>query len=476
MLTPTQQQQNIINLAVQSNNIVIEARAGASKTTTCEMIANKVVKPSLYIAFNKDIASEAEGRFPSHVTCKTIHSLAYKEIIKFPKSKMGQKLQANLDINDIREVNDVCGFTTFTDEEQEIEFLLNVRDTVISFCQSADKEITDRHIPITEEASTLRDIDVVKCAKKYWVTTTEPNTSYKISHDVYLKLYQLYEPCLAEYEVIYLDEAQDSNPVTLDIFNRQVHTQRIIVGDPYQAIYEWRGAINAFEHVPASFKRAELTESFRYTQAIADLAKIVVSLSGEEIELIGRATKGTITTKAILCRKNTTLIYYMLSAVEKRQKVYTNVNLKELWGKIYHVASLWYKQQPKWPNKELAMFKDYATLAKAAGKQQDLKALINITSMLTTGNGVNSNIAAIKNIIVEDAARADIVLSTAHKSKGLEWDEVTLDEDMLTWDRDKEDLSSWIENNPQEINLLYVAVTRGKYKVNLPDNLQEILR
>jgi hypothetical protein len=43
---------------------------------------------------------------------------------------------------------------------------------------------------------------------------------------------------------------------------RAQQCQVIYVGDPYQQIYEWRGAVNAMEHIRAP--ECALTESFRF--------------------------------------------------------------------------------------------------------------------------------------------------------------------------------------------------------------------
>jgi hypothetical protein len=68
-LIPTTEQQVIIDLATEGNNLSIQAFAGASKTTSCMMIAKAIKKPSIYIAFNKSIAEEASEKFPFHVDC-----------------------------------------------------------------------------------------------------------------------------------------------------------------------------------------------------------------------------------------------------------------------------------------------------------------------------------------------------------------------------------------------------------------------
>ena len=72
-----------------------------------------------------------------------------------------------------------------------------------------------------------------------------------MTHDGYLKLWQLSVPNLVrEYGVdcILLDEGQDLSGAMLDVFLHQ-QCARIIVGDPHQQIYQFRGAINAMDSV-----------------------------------------------------------------------------------------------------------------------------------------------------------------------------------------------------------------------------------
>ena len=57
-------------------------------------------------------------------------------------------------------------------------------------------------------------------------------------------------------------------------------------------------------------------------------------------------------------------------------------------------------------------------------------------------------------------SHADYVVSTAHKSKGLEWNRVQISDDFLY------DINSLaVKITPEELRLLYVACTRGKKPV-----------
>lgn len=76
----------------------------------------------------------------------------------------------------------------------------------------------------------------------------------------------------------------------------------------------------------------------------------------------------------------------------------------------------------------------------------------------------------------DDKEQADMIFSTVHRCKGMEYDEVTLTNDFITHDKvvkqaeniDKVNMSKLSE----EINLLYVAITRAKSHLYIP---QEIL-
>ena len=94
----------------------------------------------------------------------------------------------------------------------------------------------------------------------------------EITHDFYLKKFQLSNPTLF-FDYILFDEGQDASAVMLDIFLKQKAT-KVIVGDTHQQIYGWRFAVNSLEK--ADFKTYQLSTSFRFSQDIANLAMEVL--------------------------------------------------------------------------------------------------------------------------------------------------------------------------------------------------------
>jgi superfamily I DNA/RNA helicase len=76
-----------------------------------------------------------------------------------------------------------------------------------------------------------------------------------------------------------------------------------------------------------------------------------------------------------------------------------------------------------------------------------------------------------------DKNQAQMVFSTVHRCKGMEYDEVTLTNDFITEDKllkqlqEKDAAKLNLAKIAEEINLLYVAVTRTRNKLNIPEEL-----
>lgn len=79
---PTEEQQAIIDAAANGMNLVVQAGADTGRTTTLQYIVAAVLKPTVYVAFNKTTADEARSKFAPHVRSSTIQALAFNAIGK----------------------------------------------------------------------------------------------------------------------------------------------------------------------------------------------------------------------------------------------------------------------------------------------------------------------------------------------------------------------------------------------------------
>ncbi|KAK2140036.1 hypothetical protein NP493_6031g00003 [Ridgeia piscesae] len=177
------------------------------------------------------------------------------------------------------------------------KFVLN---TLKTFFASADPSITTAHVPTEKVDSdgqrTALDhairMEVAEDAEMLWREMKNiQNGSIGMTHDGYLKLYQLSGPTLPQYDVILIDEAQDLTPAIADVLLNQPQP-KILVGDPHQQIYSFRGAVNSMQLVNASHT-FYLTQSFRFGPEIAFVAATCVEvLKGEKKTLVGNGIPG----------------------------------------------------------------------------------------------------------------------------------------------------------------------------------------
>jgi hypothetical protein len=84
--------------------------------------------------------------------------------------------------------------------------------------------------------------------------------------------------------------------------------------------------------------------------------------------------------------------------------------------------------------------------------------------------GEETMLRAIAGCVPNEGNAARIVCSTTHKAKGREWGDVAIDTDFLSA-RPPSPRPDHQESIAGELRLLYVAVTRAKYAVDLPQSL-----
>jgi len=460
----------------KGRRLVVKAYAGTGKTTTLVKFSlNNPGERILYLAFNRAIRDEAISKFPRNVECKTSHQLAYAAIGR----QYAHKLTNNLRLTDIANALPSPNWTMARD----------VMAALNAFITSAEQRILDCHFPQKENEPQSRTRNrvmyqarVLDAAQMIWQRMTDLEDEFPATHDTYLKLYQLSLPDLSRrYSIILFDEAQDSNPVTNHIVLQQ-NCKVIFVGDDHQQIYRFRGASNAMK--TSMLDKADtlyLTHSFRFGPQVAMVANALLMLKQETRPVIGKGAEGQVLRKlppntkqfTALARTVMGVIGIAFSAALSGRSVFWVGGIK-----AYQLNELedlfWFaRREPqnvrnKKILKEYQSFEEYEEIAKATKDPEMLRAI----ALLETYDDIPHMIGMIRQHTVNLEQNADIIVSTAHRCKGLEWQSVVLVDDYP----DIFDPDMAHDAREDEINLLYVAATRALQVLIINTALELVLQ
>jgi hypothetical protein len=471
---PVLEQQRAIDLFLSGGNLRIDAYAGTGKTTTLRLLASSKPGKGLYLAFNRAIAAEAQRSFPSYVKCATTHSVAYRGVrrkLGYPQWKLTESLTPNLILEAFRFPQTVSFHSGVVLEQRSYAAIL--RDGMKAFLQSSDKAPGSAHIPRYGMLETLSQGQFASFATQaaehlsyLWTAMLDRERGLPLGHDGYLKLWSLSEP-RAEVDYIMVDEAQDLNPVLLDVLNRSA-CQIVYVGDPYQQIYEWRGAVNAMEQVHTQH-RCLLSQSFRFGTEIAAAASIVLRTLGARESLRGSShidsQIGRVRPDAILARSNAGVIANVLRCLAQNLRCAVTGGTKELERVLLDVQRV--KQGQGAQSPELLGFQNWRDVMSFSAQPEGagLRPLVN----LVQEHGEARMLRALS-VCESSEAIAQVICSTAHRSKGREWNYVHLDKDFETGFIRAAQLphDEVSKSTASEARLVYVALTRAKLGVHLP--------
>lgn len=446
-MTLTDEQQKIVQTASKMYNnqiLKIQAFAGTGKTSTLVQIANFLKdKKFLYLAFNKSIVKESKSKFGSNVTILTTHSLAFRYVLNGKDVELRKDYKA-VEIMNLFNVN--------------MDTAIKALKTFNEFCNSKDKEIKGT-------------AKVKAVANKLYLSMK--NSKLPITHSFYLKEFGLnfenYKKDM-NYDYILLDEAQDTNEITLDIFLK-FDSKKIMVGDTHQAIYSFRGAINAMKL--KSDYTLSLTTTFRCDNLIVDYAnKVLEIFKNEKTKMKAFSKKGNINSFAVICRTNASIINIIAKALD-HNKTYPN---KPIYYKLLREPKAIFETsinlhlflEKKFDKIEsnyryLLGFKGINSLIEYIEDCKD----IELSSSLNIAKKYKGFLYVLLSFAKEwYKIESNDYLTTAHTSKGLEFDEVRLLKDFPSLKDLREEVlidHTKMAKFYEEVNLYYVAITRAKF-------------
>lgn len=454
----TEEQMKIINYKPSKKELItIQAFAGTGKTTTCINFAKKNADLKvLFLAFNKFLSNDKQ--IPN-ITFSTIHSLAYDKIGK------------NYEIEELSYRKLMSLMNLQYDDSNIIIKVLN------NFWASNHHYINHSHIQQFNLNSGTENT-FLNIATNIWNMIL--NKDIPITHDGYLKLFDL-QKCKIEYDVIILDEVQDITNCILQIILRQSNPVKILVGDINQQIYNFRNVCDPF--LALSFMNKTdfyLTNTFRFGSSLTFFVNnylsdfLSVNNNAKMMSFSSNDTKilpynyDIDEPYTLLTRSNINVIREALELEKKVYLVNTKLNCDKEIQIIYGLIELDNHIESSYPKlSQFSSIEEALITFKRNGKYKWCNR-INIFRNYDPTILI-SKYTHLKSRLCDNKEDAEVIISTVHQTKGLEFDVVKLSDDFISLTNSITDkITKYKTNSSNEsYRILYVALTRAKLKLIL---------
>lgn len=463
-MTPTSEQLAILDHARGPSNIIINALAGCGKTSTLELIERAVkTKPILYLVFNRKNADEAEGKMLSTTTVRTFNSLGHRIWAqKVGKVSLNAKKTQDIlrtIIDEVKKPDQGPIWDSFSQIVSGVglaKALGYVPDSCFPDAQRLISRDSFHHF-LEESPDDLTSDLIDEVLKRSIIAGFAGNIDY--NDQIYLPA--LFGGTYPKFPLLLVDEAQDLSPVNHAMVAKLTGSRRlIVVGDPWQNIYGFRGAkAGSMAHLQSlySMTPTNLSISFRCPQAIVENARWRVPhfkwfKEGGYVEVLKELDPNTLPDVAtIICRNNAPLFRTAFKLLAMGRSV--NVSGSDIGPKL------------------VAMMKKLGD--SSMSRSQTLSAIgAWLDEKLSRESKTADDMAACMRVFAEHGAtlgqaisyaehlfqqRGTILLTTGHKAKGLEWPVVY-------------HLDPWLlGEHEQDLNLRYVINTRSAdryYEIN----------
>ncbi|MEA3464160.1 MAG: UvrD-helicase domain-containing protein [Patescibacteria group bacterium] len=494
----TEEQNKIIealSFMKESETMKVNAFAGTGKTATLkEMVTDYPDNSFLYLAFNKSTQLEASEKFPQNVKILTTHSFARKYVINDLGSERIKKLRGS------HKPKEICKLLEI-DSLPKCKF---VSDVFTAFCESPEKKLNKDSITRIVHNSKKLEFHF-SLFQKEWSENTVFNYVKKlfdkirsgetdITFDFYLKYFHLRINEYLErinYDVVLLDEAQDTNDVTIDIFQR-LPGKKVFVGDTHQQIYSFRGSVDALHKMRFNHEYY-LTKTFRCPKDVINKVNVMLHKFKNCEYMLTAGPKATIpkSCDAYIARTNAGMIQVIdryindgFITIRKPGDIFNpSLNIYNLL-KYFDTGDEGYYQRINLP-----YLKDIRS-------REALELYIEETDGIELFNSIKlvdrqgGNLFELFRVAKENYEKineneAEKVITTVHTAKGKEWNNVYIQDDYpdlillfaknnTTLTQFKNDilktekryLPRW-QRIIEEINLVYVAIARAVKNVHI---------
>ena len=442
--------------------IFIEALAGTGKTTTlAEFSKERPNENILYLVFNSKNRKEAKFKFPKNVTVHTINSFVFNMMRNSFTNHLINEYSVSFVIKNLSELR-ACS------QDEAIVKAVSVIEIVNSFLDSPlrDKEFFEKYEGDSEDA---------KLAQEF-ISKINDTPNFPLTHNVLLKRFlDTFNFDLLKYDTVLVDEAQDLSYPMLNIIDR-IKAKKVFVGDIRQAIYGFRRTINVFTRKDIEAQRLRLTKSYRFGKNIASFVNAVCEkMYKEPLNLTGASEEdGEVILNenvslsgaysAFITRTNACLFDKAFSLMNEKTLVSIPFDWDEVKSMLMDVFYISIGLRGKIINKKFKDYESFEYMKKIAKSGGDIEISYLIRVVEKYGLDLPDNIRTLERYL-SAPKYADVVLLTAHKSKGLEFFDVEL----------ANDFPKIATANLEEKNLIYVAMTRVMERLKPNKRIKELL-
>lgn len=493
--TPSPQQADFLDwVSNGSGSCVLEAVAGAGKTTTLLEAVDRTGGGVAILAYNKGIAEEIKAKLAKRgvdwktAEAGTVHSFGFRAYRKtFPKVKVeGYKLDNLVEAFTKRmSVDELKAHPLRLYKEGIIKLVGLAKQRALGVLGSIQDDskwfdIID-HFDLFDEENESVLPGVVAAAKVLLEASNAQTDVIDFDDMVYLPL--IHKVRFWRQRWVFVDEAQDTNPARRALVRAMLAPggRVVAVGDRAQAIYGFTGAdADSLDLIARDFSaiRLPLTTTYRCPKAVVSFAHRWVS----HIEAHESAPEGEVReimvddlfainslqqSSAILCRNTAPIVSLAFRLI--RKGIPCRVEGRDIGQGLVKLATKWKAVKTlagletalvKWSDAQIsrALAKRQEGRAQTIRDQVDTLAVIIDKCREEKNDSIQAVVSAIESIFADNVTTM-LVLSTIHKSKGREWDTVYW-LDRANTCPSKYARQAWqIE---QENNLCYVAATRAK--------------
>ena len=460
-------------------NILVEARAGSGKSSSCREGMFRMLDARRqglrYTVFNKQNADEFRGHCPPGVEVGTCHALGMRAL---RRSHPGSEVDRNRSYVLMDSLHGAQKFPRWL--RKAIAGVVSLAKNMALRPDSPGLdgqmlELIDNY----DVRCYRREREVIEYASRVLDLSSKRTSSIDFDDMIWLPGLLGVDPL--EPAVSFLDEVQDFNPAQHDLIPIITGGGRVIaVGDSHQAIYAFRGADpqsmrrlgSTLEADPTGLIRQPLTVTFRCPKSHVELAQqFVPDLSAYEGNAEGAVERGLSLDAAlprlaggdmVLCPHNAPLVGVALGLIRERRRCVVRGraigdSLLAIFrslegGSIAQRA----KSLDEWQSREVNRLADRDGTEEAVEGVRDRAAGLHAVLAACTGpEQVEDCVNTLFSDDLPGAGLGVVIFSTVHRAKGLEADRVWLLETPA-----RKPATDWQAR--QDCNLRYVALTRSK--------------